>query len=250
MFDPLEKKRYSEKITDLIQQRILTQNMKTGAKLPGERQLASELGVSRSVVREALRMLYAGGYVSIKKGPRGGIFVSQVYHKPVSDSLKSLTTSGHITTDHLFDVRLQIEPFIVEQAILHHREADIKRLSALFVDAAAHADDTAYLKQKNIEFHLLLAEASGNPVLSILMKSITEILIEIAYNFLDPALEKEFVRGHTRIFETIIERKVRLAKKLLKEDILLVKQNLKLSLENRAKKVVVMPTTSASSRAS
>jgi GntR family transcriptional repressor for pyruvate dehydrogenase complex len=73
MFEPLEKKRYSDQIANLIQKRILTQNLADGVKLPGERQLAEELGVSRSVVREALRMLDASGYVSIKKGPRGGI---------------------------------------------------------------------------------------------------------------------------------------------------------------------------------
>jgi len=57
MFEPLTKRSYSEQIAHLIRQRILSENLENGAKLPAERQLADELGVSRSVVREAGRVL-------------------------------------------------------------------------------------------------------------------------------------------------------------------------------------------------
>ena len=96
MFQPLEKKRYSEQIAHLIRQRILSQNLENGAKLPAERQLAVELGVSRSVVREALCMLDVSGYVSVRKGPGGGIFVSHrsITNRSVIPSRISLHTDG------------------------------------------------------------------------------------------------------------------------------------------------------------
>ena len=234
MFEPIEKRRYFEQIAERIRERIVSENLSDGFRLPAEQQLAAELDVSRSVVREALRILDVMGYVTIKKGPQGGIFVSSQYHKPVSDSLMHLATNGQITVDHLFDVRLQIEPFIVEEATRHAKKADIERLSLLFEDALAHIDEPAYVKRKNIEFHLLLAEASGNPVLSIMMKSIIEILNEIAFSFLEPSFEKEVLLGiHTKILEAISHRKVRTVRKLIKEDILLVKNNLRRSLEGR-----------------
>jgi GntR family transcriptional repressor for pyruvate dehydrogenase complex len=234
MFEPIQKRRYFEQIAERIRERIISENLSDGYKLPAEQELATELNVSRSVVREALRILDVMGYVTIKKGPRGGIFVSSQYHKPVSDSLMHLATNGQITVDHLFDVRLQIEPFIVEEAARHATEGDMKKLSALFDDASEHLDDPAYLKQKNIEFHLLLAEASGNPVLSIMMKSIIDILKAIAFSFLEPAFEKEVFLGiHRRILEAVVQRKAGVARKLMKEDILLVKNNLERSLEGR-----------------
>ena len=241
MFEPIEKKRYFEQIADQIRDRIFRENLSDGFRLPAEQQLAIELNVSRSVVREALRILDVMGYVKIKKGPQGGISVNSQYHKPVSDSLMRLATNGQITVEHLFDVRLQIEPFIVEEAARHATESDMKKLSTLFEDSALHLDDPAYLKQKNIEFHLLLAEASGNPVLSIMMKSIIEILSEIAFSFLEPAFEKELFLGtHRKILEAVIHRKVSLARKLVKEDILLVKNNLKRALEGHESAVLTI----------
>ncbi len=232
MFEPIEKRRYFEQIAERIRERIINENLPDGFRLPAEQQLSSELNVSRSVVREALRILDVMGYVTIKKGPQGGIFVSSQYHKPVSDSLMHLATNGQVTVEHLFDVRLQIEPFIVEEATRHASKTDIERLALLFEDAQSHLDDPAYVKQKNIEFHLLLAEVSGNPVLSIMMKSIIEILNEIAFSFLEPSFEKEILLGiHTKILEAVSHRKVREVRKLMEEDILLVKSNLKRSLK-------------------
>jgi GntR family transcriptional regulator, transcriptional repressor for pyruvate dehydrogenase complex len=230
MFEPLDKKRYSDQIATLIQKRILTQNLADGAKLPGERQLAEELGVSRSVVREAIRMLDASGYVSIKKGPRGGIFVSQLFHKPISDSLKSLAVNGQVTVDHLFDVRLQIEPFMAMEAARNATKKDIRRLHELMADAGRCLDDAATLKQTNIMFHILLAEASGNPVLTMFMKSIAEILNEVAYKFLDLSCERDFFVTHRKILKLVSERKAQDVMKLVKVDILDVRRKLSKAL--------------------
>jgi len=129
MFKPLEKKRYFEQIAQMIRERIFRENLKEGFRLPTEQQLAKELNVSRSVVREALRILDVMGYVDIKKGPQGGIFVSSLYHKPISDSLRNLANNGHITVNHLFDVRLQIETFIAAEAAQHAKRETWKNYS-------------------------------------------------------------------------------------------------------------------------
>ncbi|HUJ89057.1 MAG TPA: GntR family transcriptional regulator [Syntrophorhabdales bacterium] len=231
MFEPLQKRRYSEQIAHLIQQRILTQNLENGAKLPAERQLAEELGVSRSVVREALRMLDASGYVSVRKGPRGGIFVAQVYHKPISDFLKNLAAHGQVTVDHLFDVRLQMEPFMAMEAARQATRADMKRLHDVMAEAGQCLDDAAALKQKNILFHILLGEASGNPVSAMFMKSIAEILNEVAYKFLDLSCERVFFKTHLRILKLVSDRKAREAMRLVKKDILDVRRRLSKALQ-------------------
>ena len=231
MFKPLEKKRYFEQIAQMIREKIFRENLKEGFRLPTEQQLAKGLNVSRSVVREALRILDVMGYVDIKKGPQGGIFVSSLYHKPISDSLRNLANNGHITVNHLFDVRLLIETFIVAEAAQHAKKRDMKKLFALIEDASMHIDDAAYLKNKNIEFHLLLAEGSGNPILAILMRSLTEILKEIAYHFLNPSFEREIFQIHKEILKAIMQRKVNEAKKLIKEDIIFVKKSLEKSID-------------------
>jgi len=226
-FLPLNKKRYFEQIAQLIREKILQEGLHEGFRLPSEIQIANELHVSRSVVREALRILDVMGYIHVKKGPQGGIFVSSLYHKPISDSFRSLAASGQITVDHLFDVRLQIEPFIIEEATVHAKEVDMEKIAVLFENASLNMDDAAQLKRANIDFHLLLAEASGNPVLSILMKSLTDILMEIAYTFLDHDFEKRLFEIHKKIFHAIQHKKTREVSKLIRADILFVKKNLK-----------------------
>ncbi|UCC66529.1 MAG: FadR family transcriptional regulator [Deltaproteobacteria bacterium] len=84
MFRPLEKRRYSEQVAQLIQEKILKEKSEKGNKLPTERELAEEFQVSRSVIREAIRELEVSGLVYIKKGPTGGIFITHAYHKPLS----------------------------------------------------------------------------------------------------------------------------------------------------------------------
>jgi DNA-binding FadR family transcriptional regulator len=231
MFEPLENKRYSEQIAHVIRERIFTQNLENGAKLPAERQLAEELAVSRSVVREALRMLDASGYVSIRKGPRGGIFVSQVYHKPISDSLKNLAAHGRISVDHLFDVRLKLEPFMAMEAARHATDSDIGRLQDLMAEAGQFIDDVAALKARNILFHILLGDASGNPVSAMFMRSIADLLNEIAYKFLDLSCERVFFETHLRILELVSHHKDREALKLVEEDILDVRRRLSKALQ-------------------
>lgn len=226
VFRPLEKKRYSEQIADLIQDKILRDHLETGTNLPSEKDLALEFQVSRSVIREALRILEVSGLVNIKKGPTGGIFVSDVYHKPITNSLNNLITLGDVTIDHLFDVRLLIEPHIAMEAALNAKNEHVKKLKEIIDDSSHHQDDPMHLKRNNLKFHLLVAKASGNPVLSLLLESVIELLVKTTLDFLDLSLERHFFRVHERITQVIAQGESEEAKRLIREDILDTKEKI------------------------
>jgi DNA-binding FadR family transcriptional regulator len=154
VFRPLDKKRYSEQVADLIQGKILGDNLEIGTSFPSEKDLAQEFQVSRSVIREALRILEVSGLVTIKKGPTGGIFVADVYHKPITNSIHNLITSGKVTIDHLFDVRLLIEPHTAMEAALHAGDEDMQRLQELVEDSSHHLNDPLHLKKTISSFTL------------------------------------------------------------------------------------------------
>ena len=227
MFQPLEKKRYSDHIVELIKAKIMQENLKIGTRLPSEVDLSQEFNVSRSVIREALRILEISGLVNIKKGPSGGIFVSNVYHKPIKDSLSNMILSGKLTTDHLFSARLLIEPHIAREAARHATKKDLKDLQKLMQDSEAHIDDPVRLRRNNLDFHLLLARASGNPVLSILLESIFELMVERFLDFWDLEFEQYFFEVHRNIFKVIKERKPEEAGRLIKEDMLDLRKQVK-----------------------
>ncbi len=227
MFRPLKKKRFSDQIADLIQKKILEDNLEVGTGLPSEIEMAQEFQVSRSVIREALRILEISGLVKIKKGPTGGIFVSYGYHAPIKRSLNNLIISGEVTVDHLFDARLLIEPHIAGQAALRANDEDLKKFQALFEDSASHLDDTVRLKQNNLEFHLLLARASGNPVLAVMLESVFELLAERTLSFVDLALERKFFKIHKAILEVITRRQSEENRRLIRKDIMDVMKTIK-----------------------
>jgi DNA-binding FadR family transcriptional regulator len=227
MFRPLKKKRFSDQIADLIQKKILEDNLAVDTGLPSEIEMAQEFQVSRSVIREALRILEISGLVNIKKGPTGGIFVSYGYHAPIIRSLNNLITSGEVTVDHLIDARLLIEPHIAGQAALNADDEDLIKFEALFEDSASHFDDAVRLKQNNLEFHLLLARASGNPVLAVMLESLFELLAERTLNFVDLALERKFFKIHKAIFEVIARRQPEETRRLIRQDIMDVMKTIK-----------------------
>jgi GntR family transcriptional repressor for pyruvate dehydrogenase complex len=233
VFRPLEKKRYSEQVADLIQGKILGDNLRNGTVLPSEKDLAGEFQVSRSVIREALRILESSGLVTIKKGPTGGIFVADTYHKPITNSIHNLITSGEVTIDNLFDVRLLIEPHVAMEAALYAKDEDIEKLEDLITDSSRHQDDPIVLKRNNLKFHLLLAKASGNPVLSLLLESIIEILAASTLDFLDLSLERHFFQSHEHIFQVIAQKEPENAKMLIREDILDTKEKIELFREGK-----------------
>jgi GntR family transcriptional repressor for pyruvate dehydrogenase complex len=227
MFKPLKKKRFSDQVAELIQKKIIEDNLSIGSGLPSEKEMALEFQVSRSVIREALRILEITGLVSIKKGPAGGIFVANGYHEPIKRSISNLISTGDVTIDHLFDARLVIEPYIAREAVRNAGEKDLRKFEALFEDAMAHYDDAARLKQDNLEFHILLARASGNPVLAIMLESVIELLIERSLDLLDLSLERKFIRIHQNIFNVLEQRDASGVSRLIREDIGFVRGSLK-----------------------
>ncbi len=227
MFSPLRKQRFSDQIAELIQKKINDDKLVIGTGLPSELDMAAEFQVSRSVVREALRILEISGLVYIKKGPTGGIFVANGFHEPIKRSLNNLMNSGNVTFEHLFEARLLIEPYIAREAAQNATKADLKQLRNLFEDADRHLDDPKLLKQSNLKFHLLLARASGNPVLSIMLESVFELLVEQTLDFLDLTLERYFLNIHKNIFEVLLKNNPAKVEKLIREDILDVRNRIK-----------------------
>jgi GntR family transcriptional regulator, transcriptional repressor for pyruvate dehydrogenase complex len=233
-FDQVDRRRYSEQVIQMVVAEIMSNNLAVGDKLPGEKGLTEQFNVSRTVVREALRVLEESGLVEIRKGPKGGAFVTRSFHKPVSNSLKNLIAHGQITIDHLFDVRALIEPHVALQAARNATREDLEPLRILIDESLAHTDDVAMLKANNIRFHLLLSRAAGNPVLSILMESVIELVQEFSQGFSDLRLGRAYLRLHKQLLTLIEERRAEEAKQLISEEIGRVRDRLKESLSGSA----------------
>jgi GntR family transcriptional regulator, transcriptional repressor for pyruvate dehydrogenase complex len=223
----ITKRRYSDQVVDSLKAEILSNRFAVGDRLPGEKDLTEAFKVSRTVVREAIRALEEAGLVEIKKGPKGGVFVTRVFHKPVSSSLKSLADNGKITIDHLFDVRLVIEPYIAAEAARKATAEDLKSLRALMEESSSHEDDVSLLKQNNINFHLLLAKAARNPVLLIMMESVILLLGELTEEFRHLPSGQEWLKVHMKLLSLVEQGLSEEASAMMTKDISEIRKRLK-----------------------
>jgi GntR family transcriptional regulator, transcriptional repressor for pyruvate dehydrogenase complex len=210
----------------MIQTRILGHDTDPGDRLPTEKQLTADLAVSRSVVREALRLLEAMGMVKVKKGRGGGIFVSHGFHEPWRNSLMALIKNGRVTFDEVFEARLEIEPSVAVMACRRASKQDLAELRSLIADSREHFDDAKRLRANNLGFHERLAEAGGNPILAMMAKSNLEILEELVFTYLDLPLERHFVDVHEGILEAVERGDELDAETRTRNDILQVKAQL------------------------
>src|SRR5258708_26140572 len=106
MFQSVKANRISDEIVTQIKEALFEGKRQPGDGLPTERDLAEQFDTSRSSVREALRGLEQEGVIQIKKGISGGIFVVDMGHEPVANSLHNLFRLRRISLDDITEARL------------------------------------------------------------------------------------------------------------------------------------------------
>lgn len=172
--------RLFEKVSQQIGEQIQSGKLVAGEKLPNERELASSFAVSRHVVREALRSLESIGQVELKKGSAGGAFIAKGNPLPFTNIMRGMVEIGGINLAQLTDARLAIEAAVIKVVCDVAEAAKLVALDANIDEAEREtlAGNLAMKTQLNVQFHILLAELSGNPILIMVMKSLMNILTD------------------------------------------------------------------------
>jgi GntR family transcriptional repressor for pyruvate dehydrogenase complex len=167
-------------LADALRVRILTRELRPGQKLPIEPDLAEEYGVSRSTVREALRVLASQGLVSTSRGMQGGSFISCPEPAQISDylhaSLGLLAESKSVGVDALLEARDMLEVPAAGLAALRRTPSQLEALRAsLYEPEAATVDQRVTLSRK---FHEVMLHAAGNLIIESLVGPIFRVLYE------------------------------------------------------------------------
>jgi GntR family transcriptional repressor for pyruvate dehydrogenase complex len=177
MYKVVQTSRLYEQIVQQIEDSIVKGALKEGDQLPAERELAQQFGVSRTAVREAVKTLREKGLVEAYAGR--GTFVTNGSAHSMRQTLDRMVRSGSSDSKvHLAEVREILEPEIAAMAA--HR-ADEDMLSAMreaiTVMDATRLDPEGFI-EGDLDFHLALAEAAGNPLILYLIDSIVGLLRE------------------------------------------------------------------------
>ncbi len=174
LFHTVQSERLSEQISRQLLETMTAGHYQPGDQLPSERDLAEMFGVSRAAVREALRSLSSKGIISIRQGR--GTTVNPVEEWNSLDPDVLMLMHGDEVFAQLIELRQIIEP---ELAALAARNITPEELEELRLASQLPEQDTIEEHvERDTAFHLLIAKASRNQVLLIVLTSISPLLNE------------------------------------------------------------------------
>ena len=177
MYKLVQTSRLYEQIVQQIEESIRKGALKAGDQLPAERELAEQFGVSRTAVREAVKALREKGLVEAYPGR--GTFITSETSNTIRITLDRMVRAGQLEgTLQLVEVREILEPEIAALAATRANEEMVNEMrEAVRIMDEARQDPDAYI-EADLDFHLALAEAAGNPVILSLIDSIVGVLRE------------------------------------------------------------------------
>jgi GntR family transcriptional regulator, transcriptional repressor for pyruvate dehydrogenase complex len=172
----------SNRVARMLLERVLLGELPPGAELPSERELSEQFGVSRTVVREAIRSLSGKGVIDKRNGRKARI--GRVSHSQAVESMQLFIRGrqqvpGGLPYAKVHEVRRMLEMTVVELAATRATPEDVRRLGKMYEQMRVAGDDLARLPQLDVEFHRAIAEMSGNELFVIMLDSIGGVLTEI-----------------------------------------------------------------------
>jgi DNA-binding FadR family transcriptional regulator len=192
----------SERVAGEIVRDIVARRLGTGARLPLEAEMAAQYDVSRSSLREALRLLEVQGLIRLKPGPGGGpvVGVVEAAHLARTESLYFHLAGA--TYRDLIETQAMLEPLCALAAAANPaREA----VMATLVAPGTH-DDLDQYHQDTVTFHRAVYELAANPVLRLLTESVTQLITSHILAGTDPVeLHASIVDEHAAIASAIAE---------------------------------------------
>lgn len=215
---PKRRKAY-EPVAQAIREQVFAGLLEENQRLPSEREMSEQFGVSRVVVREAIRTLELAGILRVQKGAGGGTFVSTNYDKPLSSSIENLLAGGAITLDNLFELRLMLEAPAAEKATLHPRPEGLASLDEIVAMSEGVRNDSEALRAANLEFHRRLVATADNPLQSLLCETVLSILVRALEGQMNIALSRAVLDYHKRIVAAIKAGQAKEARRLVELDL-------------------------------
>jgi GntR family transcriptional regulator, transcriptional repressor for pyruvate dehydrogenase complex len=204
VLSPMQVPKASEVLANELRESILSGRFPEGTALPTERDMVTQTQMSRTTVREALRILEVQGLVRIKTGRSGGAFVQRPDGESVANTVSLLIRGRQIRMAALLETREGVEPVCARLAAKYRTDEDLDRLEAANVAIAADGPLEDFL-QANVDWHVAVATASHNELLTGFMAALSRAIYESTDNraFVDAEVRRATVLAHRRITDAI-----------------------------------------------
>lgn len=207
IFSGVKSERLYEKIVTQIRELLDKGKLNPGDRLPGERELAENLGCSRTSLREAFRVLESEGLIISKPG--GGRFVQHVEQEAVLEyRFSTVDILENTAIIYFLEAREFIEPKIAELACKRAKPDDIKKLESTLIKMEQKLKNPEE-QVEDSSFHMALAEATQNFVLVSMMEANINMSRQVRRKTLiSPKRYKESLAEHKEILEAVKQRDI------------------------------------------
>ena len=226
---PITPVRLHERVSDAIRQQIIRGDLKTGDRLPTENEIARTYGVSRNVVREAVRSLAKEGLLNVRQG--SGTYVKDGIAQAFSEffGLAVSVGSGSQVFADIADIREIVEPGVAALAAQRARDEDIVRLRAEVEKMEVAIEDEEVFIMADHSFHLAIARATHNPFAEKLLEPIVGVLFaqrsKAFYVLNSPKNAQEF---HRQLLAAIEDRDAPTASRVMQNHLRRVRYELEI----------------------
>jgi DNA-binding FadR family transcriptional regulator len=205
---PATSPRAFEAILEQLESAITQGALSAGDRLPSERELASNLGVSRTSVREALRVLEALGVVETRRGPEHGAVLVVEPGNAFVTIVRMLAALRHIELEEIVDFRATVESGAARRLAEHPNAEALPALERILT--AMESEDVGHdeFHALDAEFHLALVQGAGNRLVNLLAGGLSSTLRRVITDvgFLEPRradVRPRIVKEHRALFAAI-----------------------------------------------
>jgi DNA-binding FadR family transcriptional regulator len=219
----------SEQVARHLEEWIISRALRPGDRLPSEREMCEQFGLSRTVIREAVKVLAERGLVSIQPGR--GNFVSQLSARDLTETVNRFLRFSNEAYEDLLEVRELLEVKIAELAAQRAGPEDCERLKAAVEAMVAARDDAGGYLEADQTFHSVLAQATQSGVILALIDSLVGYLEDIRLMGFSVNADKRGPDEHRQIYQAVCDRNPAAARRAMREHLQNVRRDIETAIE-------------------
>lgn len=205
-----------ERVADLLEERILSDGYEYEKKLPSEQALAEQYSVSRTVIREALKLLKERGLVDSRNGM--GSYVRKPEVENLADVIYRMAVLDKISYAEIYGVRKILETAACRMAASSVKNEQLARMRGYLEELKDRTISVKERRELDYNFHAAIAEASGNRLLAILVRTTRNVFLAMIEKgiFTEGGIEDAILR-HERIMRALVDHDPAAAEKAMQE---------------------------------
>lgn len=220
---PVKRQKLTESVTEELLALIRRSQLQAGERLPGERLMAEQMGVSRASVRDAIARLEVLGHLEVRHGD--GLYVREPSAANLTQPFLSILSRTPQNVLDLLEFRLMIEPEVAAAAAQRGTPEQVQQLQVCLEQQQQVAAQHIKLTNEDMQFHALIAEMAGNAVVVQVLATLQHILFQLRDQVLIGDQPTRTIEEHQAIVQAITSRSPEAAREAMSHHLSTVREH-------------------------